>query len=354
LASHVHISASPSEGRPPVARSAKVDLSTQLSAVLQQVRRTIRRHALCPPGSRVLVGLSGGSDSVALTLLLRELSEHGGFTVVALAHINHQLRPDAARDEEFCREFAARIALPLHVEAVDVRVYAASQRLSIEDAARRLRYESLRRCAVEIRANRVAVGHTRDDQAETFLLKLIRGAGMTGLGGIYPQRGDVIRPLLEVSRAELREYLHGAGQPWVEDDTNTDLKNPRNRIRHRVIPELNQAAGADTTYAIARAAGLARDDGQWLDELADRRFSALAREAPHGLDIDAAALDEEPPPVQRRVLLRGLRMVGDGREIGLDHVESALGVAAGLSGGADVPGGRVELRRGKLVLLRRE
>jgi tRNA(Ile)-lysidine synthase len=354
LASHVHIAASPSEGRPPVARSAKVDLSTQLSAVLQQVRRTIRRHALCPPGSRVLVGLSGGSDSVALTLLLRELSEHGGFTVVALAHINHQLRPDAARDEEFCREFAARIALPLHVEAVDVRVYAASQRLSIEDAARRLRYESLRRCAVEIRANRVAVGHTRDDQAETFLLKLIRGAGMTGLGGIYPQRGDVIRPLLEVSRAELREYLHGAGQPWVEDDTNTDLKNPRNRIRHRVIPELNQAAGADTTYAIARAAGLARDDGQWLDELADRRFSALAREAPHGLDIDAAALDEEPPPVQRRVLLRGLRMVGDGREIGLDHVESALGVAAGLSGGADVPGGRVELRRGKLVLLRRE
>ena len=325
-----------------------------MTSLLQQVRRTIRRHALCPPGSRVLVGLSGGSDSVALTLLLRELSEHGGFSLVALAHINHQLRPDADRDERFCREFAAGISVPIHVEAVDVRSYAASQRLSIEDAARRLRYESLRRCAVEIRADRVAVGHTRDDQAETFLLKLIRGAGMTGLGGIYPQRGDVIRPLLEVSREELREYLKRAGQGWVEDDTNTDLRNPRNRIRHRVLPELNQAAGTDTTYAIARAAGLARDDSQWLDELSDRRFTALAREAPHGLDIDAAALDEESPPVQRRILLRGLRMVGDGREIGLEHVESALGVAAGLSGGADVPGGRVELRRGKLVLLRRE
>ncbi len=217
----------------------------------------------------MLVGLSGGSDSVALTLLLRELSEHGGFSVVALAHINHQLRPEAGRDEEFCREFAARLGLTIHVESVDVRSYAASQRLSIEDAARRLRYESLRRCAVEIRADRVAVGHTRDDQAETFLLKLIRGAGMTGLGGVYPRRGDVIRPLLEVSREELREYLKGAGQAWVEDGTNTDLKNPRNRIRHRVLPELNQAAGTDTTYAIARAAGLARDDSQWLDELAD-------------------------------------------------------------------------------------
>ena len=325
-----------------------------MTSLLQHVRRTIRRHALCPPGSRVLVGLSGGSDSVALTLLLRQLSEHGGFSVVALAHINHQLRPDAGRDEQFCRDFAAQLHMPIHVEAVDVRSYAASQRLSIEDAARRLRYESLRRCAIEIRADRVAVGHTRDDQAETFLLKLIRGAGLTGLGGIYPQRGDVIRPLIEASRAELREYLEGARQTWVEDHTNTDLKNPRNRIRHRVLPELNLAAGADTTNAIARAAGLARDDSQWLDELADRRFSALAREAPHGLDIVAAALAQEPSPVQRRVLLNGLRIVGDGREIGLEHVESALGVAAGLSGGADVPGGRVELRRGKLVLLRRE
>jgi len=325
-----------------------------VTSLLQQVRRTIRRHALCPPGSRVLIGLSGGSDSVALTLLLRDLSEHGGFSVVALAHINHQLRPEAARDEQFCREFAAQITVPIHVETVDVRAYAASQRLGIEDAARRLRYEYLRRCAVEIRADRVAVGHTRDDQAETFLLKLIRGAGMTGLGAIYPQRGDVIRPLLDVSRAELRAYLAGSGQTWVEDDTNADLKNPRNRIRHRVLPELNQTAGADTTYAIARAAGLARDDGQWLDDLADRRFNALAREAPHGLDIDAAALDEEPPPVQRRVLLKGLRVVGDGREIGLEHVESALGVAAGLAAGTDVPGGRVELRRGKLVLLKRE
>ena len=324
-----------------------------MTSLLQQVRRTIRRYALCPPGSRVLIGLSGGSDSVALTLLLRELSEHGGFTIAALAHVNHQLRPEAGRDEQFCREFAARIDVPIHVEAVDVRLYAASQRLSIEDAARRLRYEALRRCAVDIRADRVAVGHTRDDQAETFLLKLIRGAGTTGLGGVYPQRGDVVRPLLDVSREELRDYLKAAGQSWVDDETNADLKNPRNQIRHRVLPELHKAAGADTTIAIARAAGLARDDSQWLDQLAQGRFSALSREVPHGLEFDAAALDEEPPPVQRRILLRGLRTVADGREIGLEHVESALGVAVGLSGGADVPGGRVELRRGKLVLLRK-
>ena len=321
-----------------------------MTSLLQQIRRTIRKHALCPPGSRVLVGISGGSDSVALAFVLRELSDHGGFSVVALAHVNHHLRPTAARDEDFCRALADRLGLPIRVESVDVQSYAASQRLSIEDAARRLRYECLRRAAADVGANRVAVGHTRDDQAETFLLKLIRGAGMAGLAGIYPQRGEIIRPLLDVSRSELRDYLTSIGQTWVEDETNADLKNPRNRVRHLVLPELNRAAGADTSTAIARAAGLAREDGQWLDDLAEGRMEALIRETPTGLEIDAAALDEEPPPVQRRLMLRALRMVAIGHEIGLDHVESALGVAAGLTGGADLPGGRVELRRGKLVL----
>lgn len=321
-----------------------------MTSLLQQIRRTIRKHALCPPGSRVLVGISGGSDSVALAFVLRELSEHGGFSVVALAHVNHHLRPTAARDEDFCRALAVRLGLQIRVEYVDVQSYAASQRLSIEDAARRLRYECLRRAATDVGANRVAVGHTRDDQAETFLLKLIRGAGMAGLAGIYPQRGEIIRPLLDVSRSELRDYLTSIGQTWVEDETNADLKNPRNRVRHLVLPELNRAAGADTSTAIARAAGLAREDGQWLDDLAEGRMGTLIRETPTGLEIDAAALDEEPPPVQRRIMLRALRMVAIGHEIGLDHVESALGVAAGLTGGADLPGGRVELRRGKLVL----
>ncbi|HLG59036.1 MAG TPA: tRNA lysidine(34) synthetase TilS [Vicinamibacterales bacterium] len=322
-----------------------------MNSLHQQVRRTIRRHALCPPGSRLLVGISGGSDSVALAVVLRELSEHGGFSVVSLAHVNHRLRPTAARDEDFCRAFAERLGLPILVEAMDVQAYAISQRLSIEDAARRLRYDSLRRGAIEVSADRVAVGHTRDDQAETFLLKLIRGAGLTGLGGIYPQRGDVIRPLLDVSRSALRDYLVSLGQRWVEDETNDDLKNPRNRIRHRVLPELNLAAGADTSSAIARAAGLVREDGQWLDELSKSRFEALVRPCAHGLEIDAAALDDEPAPIQRRILLKALRMLATDREIGLDHVEAALGVAAGLSGGADLPGGRAELRRGKLVLL---
>jgi tRNA(Ile)-lysidine synthase len=321
------------------------------SALHQQVRRTIRRHALCPPGTALLVGLSGGSDSVALTLLLRDLAEHGRFRLTGLAHLNHQLRPTADADEQFCRELAKRLALPFVAESADVRGYAEAQRLSLEDAARRVRYEFLTRAAARTGADRIAVGHTQDDQAETFLLKLIRGAGLTGLGGIFPRRDNVVRPLLDVSRADLRRFLEQRGESWVEDETNADEANPRNRVRHRVIPELDRTCGGATRPAIARAAALVREDAQWLDELADRRFRDLAVATEDGLEIDGALLGAEPAPVRRRLLLRALRSGSGGREVGLDHVEAAEAVLEGTAGGADVPGGRMELRRGKLVLV---
>jgi len=321
------------------------------SALHQHVRRTIGRYALCPAGTGVLIGLSGGSDSVALTWLLRDLAAYGGFHVRGAAHLNHRLRPTAARDEAFCRALTARVGVPLVVDSVDVAAYAAEQRLSIEDAARRVRYDFLRRAARELGAERIAVGHTQDDQAETFLLKLMRGAGPAGLGGIYPLNDDVIRPLLEVSRSDLRTYLEGRGEAWVDDETNADEGNPRNRVRHRVIPELDRAFGAGTRAAIARAAAVIREDGQWLDELAARRFAEVVAAIDGRVEIDAVALASDSTPVRRRVLLRALRLSADGREVGLEHVEAAESVLRGVSAAADVPGARMELRRGKLVLL---
>jgi tRNA(Ile)-lysidine synthase len=304
----------------------------------------------------VLVGLSGGSDSVALTRLLLELAEHGGFEVVGVAHLNHQLRPTAARDEAFCRDLAARLGLRIAIESADVQSYARESRRSIEDAARHLRYEFLERAAAQMGADRIAVGHTQDDQAETFLLKLMRGAGLTGLAGIYPRRGRLIRPLLDVTRAELRAWLESRGERWEDDETNEDLDNPRNRVRHRVLPELDRAAGGATKANIARAAALIREDGQWLDEIALDWFARVAvqRDAvPTGaaVEIDAHALAEAPQPIQRRVVLLALRRVAGDREVGQDHVEAVAAVLGGSHGPVDVPGSRAELRDGTLVLL---
>jgi tRNA(Ile)-lysidine synthase len=288
---------------------------------------------------------------VALTFLMRDMAEYGGFAVVSLAHLNHQLRHSAARDEDFCRDLAARLELPIAIESIDVKTYASSQRLSVEDAARRVRYDFLDRAATGCGADRIAVGHTEDDQAETYVIKLIRGAGLTGLGGVYPRRGSVIRPLLEVSRTRLREHLVSIGETWVEDETNDLLGNPRNRIRHEVLPMLDRVSGGATRPAIARAAALARDDGQWLDELGLARFEQLATVVGNGVQIDAAGLAAEPVPLQRRVLLMAMRALAGGREVRLEHVEAALEVLTGVSPGVDIPGSRVELRDQKLVLV---
>lgn len=325
-----------------------------MAGLSQRVLHAIRRHRLCAPDSRVLIGLSGGADSVALTLLLAELAGTGALTLVGLAHLNHGMRDTAVRDEAFCRELAARLVLPITVDQADVRGLAARARLSIEDAARRLRYAFLARTAGAVGADRIAVGHTEDDQAETVLFRLVRGAGLPGLAGIYPRRDDrVVRPLIGVSRTELREYLSVRGQAWVEDETNKSLDNPRNRIRHRVLPELDAALGGSARPALARVADLARQDAQWLDEIARARFGALAREVPGALEIEAAALLAEPVPLRRRILRQGLRLNAPDREIGLSHVEIGLDVLEGGCRAADVPGSRVELRSGKLVLLKR-
>jgi tRNA(Ile)-lysidine synthase len=149
-------------------------------------------------------------------------------------------------------------------------------------------------------------------------------------------------------------HLTAAGETWVEDETNDDLDNPRNRLRHVVLPELGQTAGARVQPAIARAAALIREDGDWLDQLAAQRYAALAVETPAGVELDAAGTAQEPLAVRRRVVLLALQAGAGQREVGFAHVEAAMAVLQGTSGAADVPGVRAELRRGKLVLTPQE
>jgi tRNA(Ile)-lysidine synthase len=320
-----------------------------VAGLLQQIRRTVRREALLPPGTKVLIALSGGSDSVALTCILVQLAATDDFSVAGVAHFNHQLRDTAERDEVFCRDLATRLGLEFRSDRADVAAYASAQRLSVEDAARRLRYAFLRTAAADLFADRIAVGHTLDDQAETVLLKMVRGAGLTGLGGISPQKGDVVRPLLEVSKRDLTAYLTSVNAPWLEDETNQDLSNPRNRLRHVVLPSLDETySGA--SRAIARAGELMRMDAQWLDARAAELFDAVAETTESGVQLDARRLATEPRPIVRRVLLTALRAIAGNREIGLDHIRLTEDVLGRSCGGTDVPGGRVELRREKLVL----
>jgi tRNA(Ile)-lysidine synthase len=315
-----------------------------------RVRRTIREHELFSSRDRILIGISGGADSTALACVLADLALEGGPAIVGLAHLDHRLRPDAADDARFCSELARALGLPFDAEEADVRTDAQQSGASIEDAARRIRYRFLERIAERRQASRIAVGHTRDDQAETVLLRLLRGSSAAGLAGIYPRAGAVVRPLLDVTRADVEAYLRERGVAWREDPTNRDLTIPRNRIRHELLPYLIQHFGVGVPDVLARQAAIFRDDAELIEGLATELASGLVLQEGRGLAIDIARLADTPRAVARRIVLRALREVGK-RFVGLAHVEAVLELArgGGLSQAIDLPGQRVERRGDRLV-----
>jgi tRNA(Ile)-lysidine synthase len=318
--------------------------------IVSDVAAFIRRRGLMPPGARVAAAVSGGSDSVALFKLLLALEPVLDITVAGLIHVNHQLRGlDAEADEQFCRTLAAVEGKPVHVERVEVRrTSSAGQRQSPEDAAREARYAALDRGAAQLGAELVALGHTEDDQAETVLFRLLRGAGPDGLAGIPDRRGRYVRPLLETRRSTLRAWLTARGQPWVEDATNADRSVPRNAIRHDVLPAASRIMPRASSV-LARHAAIARDDAEWVASVVNPVVARLVHQESGRVLVDAALL-AEPVAVQRRAALAALRLSG-ARHPGFDEVEAVRALLGSQDGARDLPGGLRANRTGPGVVL---
>ncbi len=319
-----------------------------MSTLLERVEQTVSEQALFGAGDVLVAAVSGGADSTVLACLLAELAPRLGARLVALGHVNHQLRPAADADEACCRELAARLDVAFEARRTDVRAEARVRKTSIEDAARTVRYLFLSEIAAAHGATRVAVGHTRDDQAETVLLRLARGAGPTGLAAIFPRAGQVIRPLLDVRRVEVEAWLRERGIGWREDESNQDRTIPRNKVRHELVPWLVEAFGAGVVDVLARQAALSRDDAEWFDMVATETARRLVIEDGATVTIEQAALGALHPALGRRVVLDALRRVARGRFVGFDHVEGVLALSQAGFGGIDLPGQRAECRQGRL------
>lgn len=328
-----------------------------MHALVRRVATALRVDRLAGPGDRVVVALSGGPDSVALGLLLAETLPLAGATLAGAAHLHHGLRgAEADDDESFCRTLSMQLRVPFFVEHEDVAALAKADSVSIETAGHRARRAFYEHAARQLDATRVATGHTKNDQAETFLMRALRGAGLRGLGGIRPSRGLLIRPLLSVSRSELLSYLAERKQAYREDSTNRDRRILRNRIRHETLPWLQQQEGERVLDALARAARVAAADEACLEQAARR----VTKSAPWivllegaGLAIDAAALRHLPRALQNRVMLEGLERVS-GRTGSMTSVDCALGVlAAGGRARALLGGVEVRVADDKLTLTSR-
>jgi tRNA(Ile)-lysidine synthase len=343
-------------------------------ALHQRVLETIRRHAMIRPGGRIGLGVSGGADSVAMLRIFEEFRAQLGIAIVVL-HFNHQLRgADADADERFVESLAAELHVESESGRADVAREAQRHGWNLEDAARRMRYGFFERAAVAHSLNRVAVAHTVDDQAETVLSHLLRGTGLAGLAGIYPVAGLIIRPLLEVGRAELREFLTGLGQPWREDATNQDTARTRARIRHQLMPLLQRDFDPTTVMRLARLASHARENENFWRALEDERFQAVTtRESrgaislnvadllsplaqlaqPDGVTAHESASASAPTMVLTRRLVRRIfaDLRGSREQLTARHVRSVLDLAAKSQSGSriELPGIRVERIFDRLV-----
>jgi len=272
--------------------------------LVHAAERTIRRHAMLAGGETVLIGVSGGADSVALLHVLVDLAPALRLRL-HVVHVDHGLRPDSPRDAEFVQALGARLGVP--VDVVGVSVGAGS----VEAAARAARHAALEAAADRVGAARIALGHTADDQAETLMMRVLEGTGVRGLAGIPPVRGRLIRPLLESRHRDAVAALTAAGVPWLEDPSNRDPRFFRNRVRHTLLPRLTEETGGDLVARLGRLARRAREAVDALDRLAAAELSRLGREDDDGaLVLSRSALAALPRPVAAEVLRAAAASLG--------------------------------------------
>lgn len=261
-------------------------------------------------GEMVLVAVSGGPDSVALLDVLAELAPRLDLRL-AVGHVHHGLRPEAETDADLARAHAERLGLAYFLERVSVRRTPPWEGLEAE--ARRVRLAALEARAHAIGADRIATGHTADDQAETVLMRLFDGAGPRGLSGIAASRGRLIRPLLASRRAAVLAHLTGRGLDWAEDASNRDPSLRRNRIRHEVLPYLAQVCGPAITESLCRSAALSRALVDDLEQRARAELTRLATRGPSGIVFKVADLRGLSVEMAPEILLQAAAVLGDAR-----------------------------------------
>lgn len=316
----------------------------------QQVLDFIQQHRLLPANQKLVVAVSGGADSVCLLNILVSLQKELKISL-HIAHLNHQLRgAESEADAQYVADLAQRLDIPITIEQRKVKDYQNQKRLSLEEAAREVRYHFLSQVAGAIGAERVVVGHTQDDHVETILMHLIRGAGTRGMRGLQPvtrwpsEAGNliVIRPLLEVSHQETEEYCRQHRLSPRLDASNLSLSPLRNRIRQQLLPLL-QSYNPGIAQALLRTGRIAGDDIDFLDRETARLWDKIALQEGEVITLDRKGLDRLPPALKRYLLRAGAeKLLGSAKDIEMRHIEDMMGLLGKPAGKVlNLPGGLI-------------
>ncbi len=296
-----------------------------MDKILKSVGKTIDKYRLFEEGDCVLAAVSGGSDSVFLLRALHSLREDLKIELKA-AHLDHMIRgKEAEREAEWVKDLCRSLSIECVSGRTDSKAYARENRLSLEEAARISRYDFLDSARWTTGARVVALGHTMDDQAETLILRLCRGSGMTGLACMVPLRDHYARPLLDLRRDAIREYLDKKEFPYLEDPSNLDLKFRRNVTRHKVIPTLESCLNPSVVEVLARTASVLAGEDLLLEEIAQEDLGRAERNVRSDIELDVGAMLKLARSRRRRALRAAVRKVrGDLRNIDAVHIDGLM------------------------------
>ena len=293
--------------------------------MLTKVKAWIDRHAMLIAGDKIVVACSGGPDSLALLHIFNEFSAEYNISIFA-AHVNHMFRGlESAQEADFVVDFCEKRRITCFSTAIDVPEFIVQTGLSGEDAARIVRYRYLRSIASELGGAKIATGHHRDDQAETVLINILRGAGSTGIRGIQPVNGDIIRPLLSVNRAEITEYCRAHYLEPRFDSSNQETHYLRNRIRIMLLPQLEKQYNVAIKDALCRTATIIGDEHDFIQTTAKRLWSQVAVQQATKIFIDAKNMESVHIAVKREIFRMAIeKKQGSLTGISFHHVEMLL------------------------------
>ncbi|UCD80672.1 MAG: tRNA lysidine(34) synthetase TilS [Desulfobacterales bacterium] len=325
-----------------------------MSKLLQTIEKTIAAYGMLKPKDSVVIGVSGGPDSVALLHILFLIAPRFSLKL-GIAHLNHCLRNnDSDKDAQFVEDLAKKYDLPCYTNKKDVRKYQIENKLSLEEAARRVRYNFLDHVANTMQYNKIAVGHHSDDNAELILMNLFRGSGTQGLSGIPPVRDHkIIRPLIKLTRSEIIDFLNKNKLEYISDASNMDTKYFRNRVRHDLIPLLKTAFNPKIPETLNRLSSIIRSEEEWIEDLVHPFYEKCLRDVQGNyIVLSVSMLNRYHPDLQRRIIRMTIEKIkGDLRRIRFVNINSVIGLLKKRSayGKVDLPDG-VRIQRNQDAL----
>ncbi len=300
---------------------------------MQKAFDYIEKHHMIRANEKVIVGVSGGADSLCLLFVLREYAGRVPFQIEAV-HVEHGIRgQESLEDAQFVRELCQKEGIPFHLVSCPVPELAEQCGMTLEEAGREARYRAFEEIRCRTGAQKIAVAHNRDDQAETMLFRMARGSGLFGAGGMRPVRGHIIRPLLDISRREIEEYLRGRDILWRTDRTNADTEFARNCLRHRVLPLLRENVNAGTDAHLAALGEELQEVQDFMRREVGEKLAGMAQCAPGSARIRIAPFLHEQKIIQEYSLRECLRRAGCSlKDVGRQHLEAICALAYMQSG----------------------